>query len=383
MTSPTTPSGAPDSPSALARGMSTAAWCLGFLLLLELVTRLVILPRATGPTPNETRDLGAALQQIERRAGEGGTPIQAAFLGASHTQAGVATRDVERTLGLPAGSLVNAGLSNARPRDMLRVYEANRDLFRQAKVVYVATGVSYLNRNGLNRRRTPAPAWRRRSTWEDRLAFPADLSTRIDLVVGWFWKTWDQRTTWKSELRRWLLALVSRGGRRADAKFYDDLGRPGMGPEKVKMTPELLADEIRDTVERHLFLYEIDDEGIRSLSRLFEEIREDGAVPVLIELPLPAGYQDTVRDSYPVVLARHSRAMRDHFGEVASLSLADQPIGLGLDDFRDADHLSIAGAKKIAPWIARDLAARGVGTLPEALRPPPPPPPPDFPRLLR
>jgi len=187
-------------------GWTAALVCLLVLLGLEAVSRTVVADRAAGPTANQIAALDVALRQRT-------DPPSVLFLGGSHTQAGVAATRIEELLGWPHGSVLNASLSNASPRDVLGLYRRHRDLFRSAKTAYVAVDVTYFNRNALNRTSTPSPAWRRRASLADRLSFPGSLETRVDVVAGWFWNLWDQRTTWRQELIGLALRLRGWPGR--------------------------------------------------------------------------------------------------------------------------------------------------------------------------
>ena len=321
------------------------------LLVIEVITRASIVDRATAPTPNERDALLGALGAMKVE------PV-AVFLGSSHTQADIAARRIEEALGAPRGSVLNAGLSNAGPRDMLRIYEQNRALLGKARVVYIDVGPPYLNSNSLNRRRVPAPAWRRRATLEDRLAFPADLETRVDLLVGWAWRTWDQRTTWRNELRRVGLRALGRGRSRSAERLYDELGRPGMGPERVRMTPEIMAREIADTAERHMFRYRPDEESLRSLEALLTAVGKAGGRPVLIELPVPSGYRARLEQEHLAAVQRWQRARARRLAGLEVVTFPAVEAELEAEDFRDADHLSARGASRLAPVLAADLAKR-------------------------
>ena len=91
------------------------AACVLFLLGLEVVSRSWIVDRVAGTTAGEVAALDTALDLVAE-------PPAVIFLGSSHTKTGVASRRIEELLGWPRGSVLNAGLQNARPRDVLRLY---------------------------------------------------------------------------------------------------------------------------------------------------------------------------------------------------------------------------------------------------------------------
>jgi len=331
-------------------GCTAAVVCLLFLLGLEIVSRTVVANRAAGPTVNQIAALDVALRQRK-------DPPSVLFLGGSHTQAGVAATRVEELLGWPRGSILNASLSNASPRDVLALYRRHRDLFRKAKTAWVAVDVTYFNRNALNRTSTPSPAWRRRATLADRLNFPGSFETRIDVVVGWFWNLWDQRTTWREELIGLALRLrgTPRGAR--GTRLFDALGRPAMGRPRAPLTEDALAREIDDAVDRRMYNYDFDDESFESLDDLVHLLREDGMQVVLIEMPAPTRFRSLLAEHHADAVARWMDEMRRRYPDLEPVRFAAD--GYAAGDFRDADHLSENGARRLADALAASLRERG------------------------
>jgi len=330
-------------------GWTAALVCLLVLLGLEVVSRTVVADRAAGPTANQIAALDVALR--ERK-----DPPSVLFLGGSHTQAGVAATRIEELLAWPRGSILNASLSNASPRDVLNLYRRDRDLFRKAKTAYVAVDVTYFNRNALNRTSTPSPAWRRRATLADRLSFPGPLETRVDVVVGWFWDLWDQRTTWRQELIGLALRLrgTPRGAR--GSRLFDALGRPAMGRPRAPLTDDALAREIDDAVERRMYNYDFDAESFESLDELVRLLRADGLRVVLIEMPVPTRFRSLLAERHAEAVVRWTDEMRRRYPD---LELVRFPAdGYETTDFRDADHLSEKGAVRLADALAASLRVR-------------------------
>jgi len=329
-----------------ASAWTAAVVCLLSLLGLEIVSRTVITNRAAGPSANQVAALDTALRERT-------DPPAVIFLGGSHTQAGVAATRIEEQLGWPRGSILNAGLSNAGPRDVLRVYRANHALLAQAKTAYVAVDVTYFNRNALNRTSTPAPAWRRRATLADRLRFPGPLDTRVDLLAGWACNVWDQRTTWRQELIGLALGLrgTPRGAR--GSRLFDALGRPAMARARAPLTTEALTREIDEAVDRRMFSYDFDPESFESLDALVRQLHDDGVQVVLTEMPMPAHFRALLTERYAEPLARWESEMRRRYGRLEVLRFSGD--GYGTEDFRDADHLSEHGALRLADALAAKL----------------------------
>ena len=323
--------------------------CLLCLLALEVVSRAVITERAAGPTANQIAALDTALR---RRT----DPPSVLFLGGSHTQAGVAATRIEDLLGWPRGAILNASLSNARPRDVLRLYRTHRPLFRQAKVAYVSVDVTNFNRNALARTTMPSPAWRRRASLADRLGFPGSFDTRVDVVAGWFLNLWDQRTTWRQELIGLALRLrgTPRGAR--GTRLFDVLGRPAMGRPRATLTTEALTREIDEAVDRRMYSYDFDEESFESLDDLVRLLREDGMEVILIDMPIPAHFRALLDARYAGDQAKWAAEMKRRYGALELLHFSAD--GYGTEDFRDADHLSERGAVRFADTLAATLRAR-------------------------
>jgi hypothetical protein len=328
---------------------SPVLYCLLYLLILEVISRTVVANLAYGPTDAQIQALNTALAAWK-------TAPRVVFLGPSYIQAGVATVPIEQQLGWPAGTIINAGLSSARPRDALQVYRTHRSLFRSAKQVYVAIDLTSFNLNTVSSRWMPMPVWRRQATIADRLRFPGSLATKTDLLVGWAFTTWDQRTTWRSE----LVGLVLKGlGRPRGARgrhLYDALGRPAMGRRHYTMTAEWLASDVEQVAYRHLYNYRFDSEGFASVDTLVHLIREDGAEPIFITMPLPQPFTELIRSDHASIHEELSREVRRRHPDIGWVTLDTSDFAP--DDFQDGDHLSTKGALRLAGPLAAAIAAR-------------------------
>jgi hypothetical protein len=328
---------------------SPALYCLLYLLVLELISRTVVADRAFGPTDVQMQALSTALAAWK-------TPPRVVFLGPSHVQGGVASVPIEQQLGWPVGTIINAGLSSARPRDVLRVYRMHRRLFRSAKLVYVAIDLASFNRNAVSARWMPMPVWRRHATLSDRLRFPGPLATRADLLFGWAFTTWDQRTTWRSELAGLVLKGLGRPRGARGVHLYDALGRPAMPLSHNTMTAEWLAKDVEEVTYRRLYNYRLDDEGFGSLSTLVHLIREDGAEPIFITMPVPKVLSALIHSEHASVYEEWSREVRRRYPDIERVTF--DTTDFAADDFRDADHLSTKGAVRLAGPLAARIAGR-------------------------
>ena len=328
---------------------SPVLYCLLFLLILELISRTLVADLAYGPTDTQMQALSTALAAWK-------TPPRVVFLGPSHVQGGVASVPIEQQLGWPAGTIINAGLSSARPRDTLRVYRTHRSLFHSAKLVYVAVDLASFNRNVVSAKWMPMPVWRRNATLPDRLRFPAPVATKADLIVGWAFTTWDQRTTWRSELVGWVLKGLGRPRGARGVHLYDALGRPAMPRTHYTMTAEWLAKDVEEVAYRRLYNFRLDDEGFASLSTLVHLIREDGGEPVFITMPIPKVFTALIDSEHGSVNEEWSREVRRRYPDIEWVTF--DTTDFTTDDFRDADHLSTKGAVRLAGPLAATIARR-------------------------
>ena len=324
--------------------------CVLCLIGLEVVSRTSIVEQVSSATAGEVAALDTALDHVT-------VPPTVIFLGASHTLSGVASRRIEELLGWPNGSVLNAGIPNGRPRDFLGIYGRHRALLGKARAAFIAVDVTYFNRNGINLAGKPTPAWRRRATLGDRLAFPATPDTRIDLLAGWVSNVWDQRTTWREELIGLTLRLrgTPRGAR--GRHLFDALGRPDLARLRAPLTPEALEREVDATIDRRMLNWAIDDEAFATLDELLRLLREDGVEPVFMGVPLPLRYAPMQRERYPDAIQSWSDEMQRRYGAVETVRFATD--GYGPEDFRDSDHLSERGALRFADVLAATLRRRG------------------------
>jgi len=333
------------------RPWMAAITCVLCLLALEVVSRTWIVERVSSATAGEVAALDTALDNVT-------VPPTVIFLGASHTLSGVASRRIEELLGWPRGSVLNAGIPNGRPRDFLGIYRRHRAVLGKARAAFVAVDVTYFNRNGINLAGKPTPAWRRRATLADRLAFPASPEMRIDLLAGWVSNVWDQRTTWREELIGLALRLrgTPRGAR--GRQLFDELGRPDLARLRAPLTREALEREVDEAVDRRMLNWAVDDESFASLDELLRLFREDGVEPVFMGVPLPLRYAPLQRERYPEAVGGWSEEMRRRYADVETIRFATD--GYGPEDFRDSDHLSERGALRFAEVLASTLRKREI-----------------------
>ncbi len=281
----------------------------------------------------------------------------AVFLGASHTQCAVVPAALETELGLARGAVVSSGRNNGGIRESAFVYSNARVRLRGSRCVVIDVGDRDFNVNlAVSEMNGPDP-WRRRASVADRLAAPGDVETKWDWTLGWAWKTWDLRATWRDVVGIvWTEAAQRLGLAGAPALFEED-GRAYVPEERAEMTAQRLAADAEKACARHFQRYELDEEALAELARLVERVRNDGPTVLLVEYPVSPAYRDVVARRY----AREDRLWREALAarlpEVPLLMLDDLAEDFAPRDFRDADHLSRRGAERFSKRLATRLSA--------------------------
>jgi hypothetical protein len=315
-----------------------------FMLLLEIVTRSAVAPLASRTSPSALEELHEGLAAWPR-------PPVAAFLGSSHAQLAVAAHRVGDRLGLPRGAILNVGTSAGGPREQLQVYRANRALLGRARVVFLEVGARDFNRHRAIRETHGPDAWRRTAGLAERVGYPVDVRTKADWVAGWLLATWDLRATWRSLIQAaWLKARAAAGARHVEV--FDADGRAAVVRDPAAITAEWLAATARSAASRHLQVYELDREALDALGELVRDVRADGARVLFVEYPVSDAYLETVAREHAAADRVWRQELGARFPDVPRLRFEAGAARLGVEDFRDADHLSRRGARAFAPYLA-------------------------------
>lgn len=320
-----------------------------WILVLELLTRTIMVDRAFLSTYNEVTAVDGALSRYM------GVP-EVVYLGSSQTQTGVTTREIEKLSGLTPGSIINASIAAAGPREMLYILESNKEKLSSARVVYINVDYFMFNRHiHMDEKKGPV-AWRRTASLLERLQFPADAATRADWILGWVTRTWDLRETWRVVLVDKLQSMRTR----TYFSIFDDYGRPlpALVGQQRTITPAQLHEEAQDTVRRHMQSFALNLDSYSALDQLVKLIREMGAEAVFLRMPVAGQFNMLMSSDYEIERVLIWNTLMTRFPDVDMLDLSSLIDFLSFEDLRDANHLSTKGALKMAHPLAEDLISR-------------------------
>jgi hypothetical protein len=279
---------------------------------------------------------------IEAVAVRGCAEPRVVFLGSSRLRDAIAPREFERHLGLPAGSVLNLGLTGGQPFDSDLLYRRNRDVLRRAALVVVGVEDWYLNV-----RIRPGERDRRFASFDERL-HGYRWQQSAELLCGWLWRTYDARDA----LRRWLTGAGS-----ADALPFSADGRvkwreeTETGPETVDVVP---------AVEYYFRHCEVGDLRLRQFAELLDEIEGDGPRVAVIQVPWRDAYLAERERLAPQVGRAYEAALdaleRSRPNTPFLLFGRASELGIAPNRFYDYGHLTTAGAREFTRIVAARLA---------------------------
>ena len=134
--------------------------------------------------------------------------------------------------------------------------------------------------------------------------------------------------------------------------MFEADGRAAVVRDPAAITAEWLAATARTAASRHLQVYELDREALDALGELVRDVRADGARVVFVEYPVSVVYLETVAREHAVADRVWREELDARFPDVPRLRFEAAAAGLGVEDFRDADHLSRRGARAFASYLA-------------------------------
>lgn len=276
-------------------------------------------------------------------ANEKGEGPRVVFFGNSRTRDGVAPRTFEKRLRLPEGAVVNLALTRGTAFDAEVLYRRNRELLRSAHVVFF--GVDVLQLDGalpLNER------VRRFATLGERLS-RFDGSDRIELVVGWLWRSYDARDA----LRRFV--KTSWKDRPSGLPITED-GRVAWRTDKINRRAS--RTRMKVFARHHFRKYKRDENRRRQLRDFVRLLESDGIEVVIMQVPVRSDYASQVRRRYPTHLMDYEDDLRRSVGDRTFLIWWDSEfVGLSKRHFYDYGHLNDAGTsiftKRLADWLRK------------------------------
>ncbi|MFN3202878.1 MAG: hypothetical protein ACE366_31085 [Bradymonadia bacterium] len=271
-------------------------------------------------------------------------PPKVLVMGSSRIRDGVAPRDLESTLGLQQGDVLNVALSQGTPKDALLLYTRHREKFAKASVVVLGLEDWYVNAGY-----PPTDRQRRNYTLSERLeGFTSDHYP--SLIAGWAWRTYDARRSVKR-----LAQYVTRG-RQRDIKVSDD-GRVVWREETGDRGPSKI--NVARVADRYMGHWKFKTLELEAIKDLEEMVKADGSRLMLFQPPLRNAYIDYVEAEHAKRINQYRDAIKDLgiemlFGERGS------DFGLEEELFYDYGHCTPAGATIITRRLGEWLKAQGV-----------------------
>lgn len=274
-------------------------------------------------------------------------PPLVVLMGSSRMRDAVAPRVLEVELGLPAGAVLNLGVTAGTPFDALTLYRRNREKLGRARAVVVGIEDWHFNA-GLD----PNERDRRYMSWSERWhGFRGEAT--LSLAAGWIWRTYDAQ----GPLRRLARALVR--GRDAALPIAPD-GRVRWRKIERDEGPE--TTDVAAQIERTYRRFTPGRLRVDALERLISLAREDGVRVFVVQLPWRDAYVDYAEAHHAAAFAA-ARRMAEGI-EGADVVLYDRASALGIParHFYDYGHLTPPGARVMTRRLAEVIApaVRGV-----------------------
>ena len=326
-----------------------APWGLAFALVLLALVEFGLARRdfIWSWVPHSDTGIVDVIEREVLHEDEEGQPPRVLFFGNSRARDGIAPRLLETRLRLPEGSVMNLSLTRGTPFDAEMLYRRNRELLRHADIAFL--GVDVIQLDGalpLNER------VRRFASLSDRL-FRFEGSERIELLVGWLWRSYDARdalrrlikTAWKDKPQgvpigpdgrvQWRTAGVNRAASRRSMRSYARL---------------------------HFRKYESSASRRGHLMDFVELLESDGIEVIIVQVPVRSDYASQVRRRYPSAMTRYEDDVRSVVGDRQTFMWWDSEfVGLQKTHFHDYGHLKDTGTgiftRKIADWLREEYGA--------------------------
>ena len=279
-----------------------------------------------------------------------GQPIEVLLLGNSRLLDAVPPRELEQQLGLSEESILNLSMTGGTPFDLRRLYEANRESLKQAKVVVIDFELTYLNGGvALN----------------DRVQRTASLTDRVDLfagkrellpaLIGWVWRAYGVRGSFAGGL--WQLARPTN----QPSPIADD-GRINWPPNEDVGVRHDDQSYIEQRAMALAFSPPEFSVWKQQQSALIRMLKEDGAIIVLTHVPLRTAIVDHARRRYALNYEQLVDEWKQHAKKCDSMLFIDRGEAIGVTDgeFYDYGHLRSTGASAFTMKLSEHLRSNGL-----------------------
>ncbi|MCW8131426.1 MAG: SGNH/GDSL hydrolase family protein [Planctomycetota bacterium] len=264
-------------------------------------------------------------------------------LGSSRMRDAVAPRVLEKALGLPEGAVVNAALGGGRLFDALLVYERNRAVLKQAKVLIVGLDDWHFSLGA----HPLGTLYELEAPMADRLALP-EPPRNLYALDGVF------QLRVKMPIAGARLARALSGRPERALWTLDAHGRLRNSEDRLEPERDRAADA-RQLAALHYLNFRQSKLLTGHLERLVALAKADGLEVILIDPPNSSWYRRVVGENYEQACQAYKGLAQETAVKLGVPSYryeAPEDCGLTDADFRDYGHLTPAGAERFTGFLA-------------------------------
>jgi len=326
-------------------------WCLStvlvFVVLVEIVAGRTELVWRLVPGS----DVGTLLE-IEEAIIRPNPDPHIIVMGTSRARGAFLPTQLEQSLGLRKGQVLNLAMGGAQIIDALVTYERNRAQLSKARLVIVQVDPFQFS-SGIK----PGFRFRHFASASDRLAYSG--ATRASLLLDMIFRTDHTLPVLTEYLRYWQRtghapgpAGVDQFGRLAAVRIADD------HPER-----QFESSLLRLWIHRFYETYEYSPVFEEQLARLVRMVKADGGEVVLVGMPTAGDYWALMRESNGELYSDFKERLARLAARLGARSqFWDAPVEVGLTDrdFRDWGHLNTPGAIKWSDFVAGWIVQTGL-----------------------
>ncbi len=275
--------------------------------------------------------------------------VHVVMMGSSRLRDDVSPRVLAEALNLRAGRVVNLSFSAGTPLDFLATYREHRSTLRDAQVLLIGVEDRQFNWTKYKRGSPSMNRVRQHASFSQRLRIPG-WRDRVDLLVGWLWRTWDARYL----LKGYGQALLS-GGISREELAVDELGQI-----PHPKTPRPTDDAARKDPHQNFRPGNFASLHLSELAELVALATQDGTNVVLVDPPQSPVSRTEIAKSFAAEDALWRQRVMEATGLlVDQIPFQDAQCIQWQDCYWDYDHLNALGAqaysKALASWLIRQF----------------------------
>ncbi len=268
--------------------------------------------------------------------------IEYAIFGDSQSIDALRPDAMAAALGVEPSLIFNFSVTGGKPSDNAYTYRTYIDRMPNLrKVIYIVNEHQFNNAD---------------VGTDVKFKFHARLGERLraldtdnygELLTGWALRSFGLRGEWSSLVQRY------RDGKwPAEPHTY-----PGGIQPTTWSPPENLSESYaREVADRWFRDWKPDGVHTQQFAWLIEDMRvRRGLEVAVLQLPRTGWFENIVARDYAVELGQYFaeiKAVEEKLGGAGLVVIDGAEAGLTLDDFRDANHVNVAGADKLSRYVA-------------------------------